>query len=194
MKSLGGDGHPVLAGVVTAAEALRYALSLPVAAVVSGVDSREVLGQNLAIARGFAPMTPDEMETLRGRVAGAAADGRFELYKTTARFDAKVGREQHGFPSPESAGAAAASAAPGSASRAARPEAHAGFIARNAIGGTAAIVHNPPRIALPLSRRAGSSDERQTSASAWRQGLQNYDPLTQSATYLRFEVVSEYWT
>jgi aryl-alcohol dehydrogenase-like predicted oxidoreductase len=98
MKSMGGGGYPVLAGVVTAAEALRYAMSLPVASVVSGIDGTEVLRQNLAIARGFVAMTADEMDALRARVAGAARDGRFELYKTTLHFDAKVGREQHGFP------------------------------------------------------------------------------------------------
>jgi aryl-alcohol dehydrogenase-like predicted oxidoreductase len=98
MKSLGGGGYAVRAGVVTAAEALRYAMSLPVATVVSGIDSPEVLRQNLAIARGFQPMTGEEMDALRARVAGVAADGRFELYKTTLHFDAKVGREQHGFP------------------------------------------------------------------------------------------------
>jgi len=34
-------------------------------------------------------------------LAEYAADGRFELYKTTAEHDGEVGREQHGFPSPE---------------------------------------------------------------------------------------------
>jgi aryl-alcohol dehydrogenase-like predicted oxidoreductase len=101
MKSLGGDGRPVLAGMVTAAEALGYALSLPVAAVVTGIDSREVLLQNLAVARGFTPMTAEQMDALRARVAEPAADGRFELYKTTGRFDGDVAREQHGFPPPQ---------------------------------------------------------------------------------------------
>ena len=68
MKSLGGDGQPVLHGVVTAEEALRYAMSLPVATIVSGIDSLDVLRQNLAIARGFQPMTAAEMEALRKRV------------------------------------------------------------------------------------------------------------------------------
>jgi hypothetical protein len=39
------------------------------------------------------------MDALRRRVALAAADGRFELFKTSKRFDGKPGREQHGFPS-----------------------------------------------------------------------------------------------
>jgi hypothetical protein len=30
---------------------------------------------------------------------GCAGDGRFELYKTMAKFEGPPGREQHGFPS-----------------------------------------------------------------------------------------------
>ena len=51
MKSLGGDARAVKAKVVSAEEALGYALSLPVATVVSGMDSVRVLKQNLAVAR-----------------------------------------------------------------------------------------------------------------------------------------------
>jgi predicted aldo/keto reductase-like oxidoreductase len=101
MKSLGGDGQPLIHGVVTPEEALRYAMSLPVATTISGIDSLSVLRQNVAIARGFKPMSADEMEVLRQRCASFAADGHLELYKTTKHYDAKVGREQHGYPSPE---------------------------------------------------------------------------------------------
>ncbi|HEY8461374.1 MAG TPA: aldo/keto reductase, partial [Blastocatellia bacterium] len=38
MKSLGGEGAMVRAGVVTAEEALRYAMSLPIATLVSGIE------------------------------------------------------------------------------------------------------------------------------------------------------------
>src|SRR5207248_2501422 len=51
MKSLGGDAQPIMHGIVTAAEALRYAMSLPVATTISGIDSIEVLHQNMSIAR-----------------------------------------------------------------------------------------------------------------------------------------------
>ena len=101
MKSLGGDGQPILHGAVTAAEALRYAMSLPVATTISGIDSLAVLHQNLDLARGFKPMTPDEMQTLRDRCATLAADGHLEMYKTTVKYDAAVGREQHGYPPPD---------------------------------------------------------------------------------------------
>ena len=64
---------------------MRYALSLPVATTISEVDSLSVVRQNLAVARDFTPMTPEEMQTLRQRCARVAADGRLELYKTTKR-------------------------------------------------------------------------------------------------------------
>jgi aryl-alcohol dehydrogenase-like predicted oxidoreductase len=102
MKSLGGTGRAIQEGVVTIEEALRYAMSVPgVSVTVSGVDSLAILRQNLAIAREFKALTPSEMVALRGRTADAAGDGHFELYKTSTRFDAKVGREQHGYPSEE---------------------------------------------------------------------------------------------
>ncbi|WP_257459723.1 aldo/keto reductase [Archangium lipolyticum] len=98
MKSLSGNAEPVKKGVVTPQEAIRYAMSLPVAVTISGIDSPEVLQQNLAIARGFKPMTKQEMADLRNRVAPLAADGRFELFKTSMQYDGNEGREQHGFP------------------------------------------------------------------------------------------------
>ena len=99
MKSMGGGGQAVQAGVVTPEEALRYAMSVPgVTVTVSGIDSIDILRQNLAVAREFDPMPADEMSALRVRVAAAAGDGHFELYKTTTHFDAKVGRQQHGYP------------------------------------------------------------------------------------------------
>ncbi|WP_341529449.1 aldo/keto reductase [Nostoc sp. UHCC 0302] len=98
MKSLSGNGDAVKKGVVTPQEAIRYAMSLPIATLVSGIDSLQVLRQNLAIARGFQPMQVKEMQALRDRCAQYAADGRFELFKSSKKFDADEGRIQHGFP------------------------------------------------------------------------------------------------
>ena len=61
----------------------------------------KVLRQNIAVASGFKPMSRRAMEALRRRVCDEAGDGRFELYKTTARYDGPVGRQQHEFPSEE---------------------------------------------------------------------------------------------
>jgi predicted aldo/keto reductase-like oxidoreductase len=98
MKSLGGSGEMVTNGAVTPQQGLRYAMSLPVATTISGMDSLGVLDQNLQIARGFQPMSSSEMQALRERVKVFAADGRYELFKTTKKYDGAVGREQHHYP------------------------------------------------------------------------------------------------
>jgi len=101
MKSLGGDGRVVKRKAARVADALRYAMSLPVCTTVSGIDSLRVLRQNLRIARGFTPMSARERRAYERSLTEYAPDGRFELYKTTAEHDGAVGREQHGFPSQE---------------------------------------------------------------------------------------------
>lgn len=101
MKALGGEGQAAKAGVVMAEEAYRYAMSLPVTTTVMGVDSADALRQDLTIARGFRPMSEHEMQALRDRVREYAVDGRFELYKISAKFEGKPGREQHGLPTLE---------------------------------------------------------------------------------------------
>lgn len=98
MKSLGGSGEMVTHGGMTPAEGLRYAMSLPVATTISGMDSMTVLDQNLAIAGNFKPMTEAERHTLEQRVTPWSSDGRYERFKTTTMYDGKVGREQHQYP------------------------------------------------------------------------------------------------
>jgi aryl-alcohol dehydrogenase-like predicted oxidoreductase len=100
MKSFGA-GQAVKKKAVTPADALRYAMSLPVATTISGMDSLRILRQNLKVARGFKPMSGQEMQAYRARLTDRAADGRYELYKTTSRHDGPEGREQHAFPTPE---------------------------------------------------------------------------------------------
>jgi predicted aldo/keto reductase-like oxidoreductase len=101
MKSLGGSGEMVTHGAITAEEGLRYAMSLPVATTISGMDSMEVLEQNLAIAANFKPMTEAERRALEDRVRQWSSDGRYELFKTTVKYDGDVGRQQHQFPTTE---------------------------------------------------------------------------------------------
>jgi uncharacterized protein len=98
MKSLGGTASAVKSGLVKAEEMLRYAMSLPVATTIAGIDSLDVLRQNLGIARGFVPMPAAEMQALRDRCAKAAGDGRHEVYKISLKFDNPQARLPHGFP------------------------------------------------------------------------------------------------
>ena len=101
MKSLGGSGEMVRRGAVTVADALRYAMSLPVTTTISGMDSMDVLKQNLEIVSNFSPMSESELAQLRNRCRNDASDGHLELFKTTTKYDGKIGREQHGFPTVE---------------------------------------------------------------------------------------------
>jgi aryl-alcohol dehydrogenase-like predicted oxidoreductase len=99
MKSMSGEGTPVKQRAVGAKDALRYAMSLPVAVTVSGIDSAKVLRQNIGIARGFLPLSSTAMDRLRKHATPHSVDGRFELYKTSAKHEGDVGRKQQGFPS-----------------------------------------------------------------------------------------------
>jgi len=98
MKPISGHGEPVQSGVLTASEALRYAMSLPVATTISGVEEPHILEQNLEIAQNFTPMNPEEMQALRERCRQYAADGKFELYKVSIKFDNPEARLAHDFP------------------------------------------------------------------------------------------------
>lgn len=98
MKPLNGHGDPIKQGVLSAAEALRYAMSLPVATTITGIDSPEILQQNLQIAQNFTPMQPAEMEALRARCKEYAGDAHFEPYKVSLKFDNPEARIAHGFP------------------------------------------------------------------------------------------------
>jgi len=98
MKPICAHGEPVHKGVLTGEEALRYAMSLPVTTTITGIDNLEALQQALKVAQGFEPLQPSEMQSLRDRCRPSAADGRFELYKLSLRFDNPEARLAHGFP------------------------------------------------------------------------------------------------
>lgn len=61
--------------------ARRYTLSLPVSTLVCGIQSRENLRQDIAVARKFKPVSPAEMKELAARVEPLAKDGKLEAYK-----------------------------------------------------------------------------------------------------------------
>ena len=74
-------------------------MSVPgVSTTISGMDSMAVLDQNLAILKDFKPLGEKKMSALRehGRQFN---DGRYELFKSTVKYDGDLGREQHNYPS-----------------------------------------------------------------------------------------------
>ena len=93
MKSM-GDGVILKSKTVTPKECLRFALSQPVSAVVTGIDSQQVLDQAFEVGSTFKPLTAEETEALLKKTAQAAADGAFELFKTSSHFDSTANNPQ----------------------------------------------------------------------------------------------------
>ncbi len=97
MKPLQGAGPAIKKGVYTAEELLRYAMSLPVTTTITGMDKVDIVEQNLKVAQNFEPLSAEALDELRGR-SQQYADGRFELYKTSLKYDNPEARLAHSFP------------------------------------------------------------------------------------------------
>jgi aryl-alcohol dehydrogenase-like predicted oxidoreductase len=82
-----GDHFILDSKTIEPVEALHYSLTQPVSVVITGIDSMPVMEQALTAVKTFKPMTQEQMTALLDRTRDAAADGRFELFKTTAHFD-----------------------------------------------------------------------------------------------------------
>ena len=97
MKGFGGGNGIAAQAGLTSSEAYRFALSQPIASQVVGMTTLEQLRDNVALARGFKPLSTAEQAALADRVKPFATDGRFEQFKSTQNFDGPVHRRQHGF-------------------------------------------------------------------------------------------------
>ncbi|MCP5110459.1 MAG: aldo/keto reductase, partial [bacterium] len=101
MKSNGGGGATaIITGntKLTAHQCLRYGLSLPIATLVRGWMSIEQMMEDVHTAREMKPLSAAERTEILALARPSAGDGRYELFKTTQRFDNEVYRKMHGFP------------------------------------------------------------------------------------------------
>ena len=64
--------------------------------LVVGIDSMEVLKQDLATARSFRQLRPEEIAMLAMKVKSVATDGRHERFKSTQFYDSAYHQQQHG--------------------------------------------------------------------------------------------------
>jgi hypothetical protein len=80
MKSM-GDGVILKSKTVTPIECLHFAMGQPVSVVITGIDSMPILDQAIEAARTFRPMSKEEVSALLNKTA---AEGRYELFKTSA--------------------------------------------------------------------------------------------------------------
>ena len=72
---------------MTALECLQYALSRPTAVVITGIDSMAILDQAFQAAATYSKLSKTDIAAMLQRTASAAADGRYEPFKTTSGFD-----------------------------------------------------------------------------------------------------------
>jgi predicted aldo/keto reductase-like oxidoreductase len=86
MKSM-GDSHILKSKTVTPLECLQYALSLPTSVVITGIDSMPILQQAFQAAKSYKTLSKSDIANILSKTAGAAADGKFEPFKTTPTFD-----------------------------------------------------------------------------------------------------------
>lgn len=86
MKSM-GDQIILKSEVVKPIECLHYAMNLPTSVVITGIDKPEILDQAIEAAKTFKPMSAAAVEALLAKTKSAAADGKFELFKTSQHFD-----------------------------------------------------------------------------------------------------------
>ncbi len=86
MKSMGG-GIILESKTIRPAECLHYAMNLPASVVITGIDSMKILDQDINAGQTFQPLNKDDVANLLERTAKAAANGKYELFKTSDNFD-----------------------------------------------------------------------------------------------------------
>jgi predicted aldo/keto reductase-like oxidoreductase len=90
-----GDPFILKSNTVTAIECLNYTMNLPVSVCITGCDTMEVLQQGLTVARDFRPLSHDEVAAILAKTEVAAANGHYELYKTSNHFDTTAKNPQY---------------------------------------------------------------------------------------------------
>ena len=84
---------PMASGVIvknkiaTPKECLTYALTLPTSVVITGIDSMDVLEQDLEIMKEFKPLDGGQVRELLARTMASARTGHYEQFKTATQYD-----------------------------------------------------------------------------------------------------------
>lgn len=99
MKSM-GSGVILKSNAVTPVDCLRYALSQPVAVVITGIDSEKVLDQAVQTASRFQALTDQQIAAILQKTAMPAARGEYELFKTSSHFDSTAQHPNGSAPRP----------------------------------------------------------------------------------------------
>jgi diketogulonate reductase-like aldo/keto reductase len=82
-----GDDFIVATKALSPIQMLHYGMNLPVATVITGIDSKTILDQAVLAATTFVPLTKDQVAAMLAQTAILAEDGKTEMYKTSHHFD-----------------------------------------------------------------------------------------------------------
>ena len=86
MKSM-ACGDLLKSDTVPPIDCLHYAMSLPVATVITGIDKFQYLDQACEAMRTYQPLDRKQVAALLDKTRVAAAEGRYERYKVSERYD-----------------------------------------------------------------------------------------------------------
>ncbi len=86
MKSM-GDPYILKSKTVQPIKCLHYVMNLPTSTVITGMENMQLLDQAIEAVRTFKPMNQAQVVALLEQTREAALKGRYELYKTSNRFD-----------------------------------------------------------------------------------------------------------
>ncbi len=86
MKTM-GCGDLLKSNTVPPVDCLHYAMSLPVATVITGMDKFEYLDQACEAMRTYQPLDRKQVAALLDKTRVAAAEGKYERYKVSEHYD-----------------------------------------------------------------------------------------------------------
>ena len=88
MKTFGGaDGIILKSQAIDPIDCLHYSLTLPTSVVITGIDHQKVLDQAFEAVKTFHPLDEEELAIILAKTKSVAAEGEFELFKTSSHFD-----------------------------------------------------------------------------------------------------------
>jgi predicted aldo/keto reductase-like oxidoreductase len=94
MKPMGD--HIILdSKTVAPVDCLHYTMNLPVSVVITGIDSQKILDQAVNAAKSFKPLSGTQVSALLAQTRNVAREGKFELYKTSEKFDTTAKRPEY---------------------------------------------------------------------------------------------------
>jgi hypothetical protein len=93
MKTFGGaDGVILKSQAIEPIDCLHYSRNLPTSVVITGIDNQKVLDQAFEAVKTFHPLDEKEVAAIIAKTESVAADGKYELFKTSSHFDTTAKR------------------------------------------------------------------------------------------------------